>query len=345
MKPILRCLAAILLVSILAPSAEGQCYGGQCHVGRSAAQAVRSHAEFPFIGRIVCPNGSTRDCGTGTIIGADNSHSFILTAAHVVRGARRILFYLPTGRVAECKLVKADSANDWAILRCAKLGIKPAKSAIYENVEVKAGDEAACYGYAGGSRFARGTGRVKQFVSGDEGRTWNMVETTCAASDGMSGGPVVARGLVVGVITGVGQGRCVGPCLPRLRAVIRALLPVRRVVVPVVPTPPPSTPPEPDAISLLAAEIAALRQKIETMELKPGPPGKDGLPGPEGPPGKDGAIPLTTLKSIVSAEVAAAVSKLPPIHVQVFKGEKLIDEEDVFLGGTLPLRLIPLTKD
>jgi len=333
---------AILLTLILAPSAWGQCYGGRCYMNPRPAMrapAVQSHSEFPFIGKIVCPGVRSNDVGTGTIIDHDKTHSFILTAAHVIRGATRILFYLPSGRVAECTLVKADGDNDWAILRCPVLGIKPAKSALSETVEIQIGDEAGVYGYAGGSRFLRAVGRVKQYVSGDKGKTWNMIETTCGTISGMSGGPVVVRGRVVGVITGGDRGCCVGPCLPRLRAVIRAVLPPYRrpVVVPVV-----STPPDSDAISMLAAELAALRAEIRDITLKPGPPGKDGK---DGPPGNDGAIPLTTLKSLVASEVAARMAELPPIHVQVFKGDTLIDEEDVYLGGTLPLRLIPVTKD
>jgi hypothetical protein len=44
-------------------------------------------------------------------------------------------------------------------------------------------------------------------------------------------------------------------------------------------------------------------------------------------------------------QIAAAIVKtLPPIHVQVIRDGRVIQSEDIPLGGVLPLRLVPVTK-
>ena len=361
----LLAIAVVLLVLSCPIAHAQQCPGGVCpapgwsSVSNQTNPGVRLRREFPFIGKIGCPDSTGRWLGTGTIIARDETHSYIITAHHVIRdGGPQVYFYPPGQQRVLCEIVQTNSANDWALLRSRKLEIKPAKCALLEDVAIQPGDEVAAYGYASG-QFSSSSGVVKQFVSGDDGRTWNMVETTCIAMPGMSGGPIVGtNGHVIGVITGYGDGRSVGPCLPRLRAVIRKLLPQRRRTRPVLVVNPPAIPlptaplpdipgfdplptaPCPDIIEFetrITEKLLEIEARIDALHLKAGPPGKDGVagpPGPRGPAGSD-SIPID-LQAWADAN---------PISVELYdtNGEQ-IDQTTVSLGGTLKLQLYERTE-
>jgi len=352
MRFVLRFIASFIVVCLLASIINGQCINGTCQINQHVPSIQRCN-EYAFIGMVLCTDSAGKGQGTGTVIACDKDYSYIITASHVIRGAVKISFQPFERGPAKCTIVKSDSSNDWAIIRCKRLGVGFAKSALGQDINVKFGDSVTAYGYAAG-RFSKSAGKIKQFLSGDDGQTWNMFETTCHTKGGMSGGPIIARGCVIGVITGGNNQYCAGPFFPKLRSLILSALPNKRSDKPPLELLPTQ---KPNLNSEILAEITKLRNEISTLELKQGPIGLPGLPGlhgkvgergPQGAPGTDGlpgqngAIPLTQIKNIVEGEVAARLAELPPIHVKVIRDGKVIEESDVYLGGTLPLRLVPV---
>ena len=159
------------------------------------------------------------------------------------------------------------------------------------------------------------------------------------------------------MITGGGEQRqTTGPCLPRVRRVLRFLLPPypsRPAVViaaqPVAAAPdaqPPLTPmPDPISqpdIAALRDRIAAIEERLGGMTASPGPPGpagpvgppgKDGKAGPAGAAGRDGKDGVAP-KIDVNQIAAAIVKVLPPIYLRAQDPDtgKLSDEIAVHLG-------------
>ncbi len=90
----------------------------------------------------------------------------------------------------------------------------------------------------------------------------------------------------------------------------------------------------PNAVELsgILAELAALRETIEALELKQGPPGEKGDRGEAGNPGAAATIDMAAL-------VAEIIQQLPPIYVRsiddVTGSEKV---EEIFLGEGFTIR-------
>jgi hypothetical protein len=76
-----------------------------------------------------------------------------------------------------------------------------------------------------------------------------------------------------------------------------------------------------DRVASLEAMVAALTARLDTCEKTPWPPGADG----------QGA-------AIDYDEIAR---RLPPIRVEVRRDGEVLDSQDVYLGGVLPLELVP----
>jgi hypothetical protein len=186
----------------------------------------------------------------------------------------------------------------------------------------------------------------------------------------MSGGPILnSEGKIVGIVTTTTGYVSHGPCFPRVRAVLRFVLPPYRrrpiLVGPLVPVqlppgqfvqgpappapivqlPPPAVgdaqpspvgPPAVDSmlteqVAQQAARIDALERQLAAVQTTPGPPGKDGAPGPPGPAGPPGAGPSVE-------QVAAALAKMPITFRKVDAKGTPVGETKVYLGGTVDFR-------
>jgi len=93
-------------------------------------------------------------------------------------------------------------------------------------------------------------------------------------------------------------------------------------------------------LDALATAIAAIPAGRTGDTGQQGAKGADGKPGPKGDKGEPGVFDPSKL---TDAQLAALAARLPPIHVEV----EMLDsppvnpqlKQDVYLGGTLPLRL------
>jgi len=230
-------LAAALTILLLTPSTTWpQCPGGSCPVGtpqwRSVsppASALRASELYPAIIRVRAGGSWV----TGSVVADRDEQSYVLTCWHVFRDNERPIEVVTNdNRRHRAAIVRVDQPNDWAVIRCNSLGITPIKTALDDGYRLQSGDQVTAYGYAGMRRFVLSNGTVTGFASFDR-RSQSAVETTCHVEEGMSGGPIIGPGgAIVATITGYGPDRrSVGPCLPRLRAVLRRIIcgpPARR---------------------------------------------------------------------------------------------------------------------
>ena len=366
--------AMVIAFALLATVARGQCPGGTCptnqsqFIYRTEAPASRSEQPCEAIVRILDPNGGE---GTGAIVAVEKNLAWVLTCAHGISAPPIVVLH--DGRRFQSVIVAIDQEQDYALLKIVNPGVRPM---ILEDEAPKEGDMLYWGGYS-----ARGYRTTKGRLFGWIGAAglWNTMKISAVARMGESGSPVWnARGRVVGVISAIpttsNPDHSIAYCFPRVRAAVRALLPPYRrgranvalqipiptqttnlagnvgqaadACAPAGPTNGQQQTIEVDATTSITidARLDRIEKMIATLQTLPrpagpaGPPGKDGKagpPGPQGPPGQSAAVDVDALAE-------AVIARLPPIHVQVIRDGKIIEEADVYLGGTLPLRLVPV---
>ena len=113
---------------------------------------------------------------------------------------------------------------------------------------------------------------------------------------------------------------------------------------------PEDTPPPPTVdLSGIRAELAALREAIETLELQQGEKGDSGIQGERGLQGDKGDTGLQgeqfDIASLTDDQILALALRLPPVRLQTIDAEgEVIKEASEPLGKPLKLRLIPKPK-
>jgi hypothetical protein len=330
---------------------------------------------FHMVVRVKAALGHIAYAGTGVIVGADGTRAWVLTAYHTFRngGTPKVIVY--DGRSFLAVIAEKDEEADLARLVIADPGIAPIEM---EDAAPLRGEELQAMGFDGGGgteNFKVFCGKLTQYVTADRLQKYDLLELACAARAGDSGGPIInSRGRLVGIIRGSDGRCCSGPCLPRLRGMVRWLVPGQagppqspgpltpgaraQGPPPASPLPPPApTPPGTDpAIKRLEARVATLEARVTMLEAvsrTPGPPGKDGRDGTDGLPGPPAVVDYERLAADIAKRIApdqpdydritAEVAKrLPPITVQTLKAGKVLAEEKVPLGGVLPLNLVPV---
>lgn len=138
--------------------------------------------------------------GTGFIVRLENDRAYIVTASHVIEGDPQptVTFYLVrekqyTGKVLGIE--GGDSKGLAAILVQGKLPVGLEVLLVNQTVESTAGEAATVIGFPSktGMPWTVSTGSL----SGIKGRD---LAFTALVDDGNSGGPVLVRGMVVGVV-------------------------------------------------------------------------------------------------------------------------------------------------
>lgn len=133
-----------------------------------------------------------------------DTEGHIVTNAHVVRDADKIVVQLQDGRQVRADVVGVDRKTDIAVLKVpVRDGLYPAARAA--GYEPHQGDTVFAFGSPFGFKFSMsqgivsGVGRDPASVIGEDGYT-NFIQTDAAVNPGNSGGPLVnAQGRVIGM--------------------------------------------------------------------------------------------------------------------------------------------------
>ena len=257
-------------------------------------------------GKHVGPGRTQFNVGSGVVVFSDGSQAVALTCKHVTAGASRALVEIKGERFEGAVIGEAADADVAAIrFACSRrlvcLPIATTGPPVGSDVEF----------LGWGVRNPQfGLRRFMAMVcsSGDQ------LQVDKHAMDGDSGGAIVFRGLLVGIIWGgrpagtisvngqrfgLVRPACAWGCGP-IRALLRRVFPLAlggAQPLAEIPTPPalPEIPtPPPIDVAELAKQIAA-ELKTDPAFLSslpigpPGPAGPPGETGPEGPPGEAGA--------------------------------------------------------
>jgi len=151
---------------------------------------------------VTLTNGSA--IGSGVIV---DSGGYIITNNHVVNGAISILVMLFDGTNESARLIGTDAADDLALV---KIAVPPgglSVATLGDSSQVKAGQEALCFGNPLGDAGTVTDGIVSALdrtVSEGPGGTTiqNAIQTDAAINPGNSGGALVdLHGNVVGIPT------------------------------------------------------------------------------------------------------------------------------------------------
>lgn len=287
-----------------------------------AASALCNGLAFDAVCRVRAPNGSGYDAGTGTLIAVNETVGWVLTANHVISGARsepNVTF--PDGFVSGAPIVARNPAVDLALLRIWKPKAKPV--AIAEAVPER-GAKLTIAGYGGG-KFEHATGYFNAFRGNGSHRGWMEIQQAQARS-GDSGGPIFDEsGNLAGCLWGASTGETVGSHVVAVREFLPAecrqflpRCPNGMCPQPIVPSRPPSggsgpsTPNNPPPVPMpsqpsvdlseINKQLATIASRLDAIEKRPavegkqgpkgdkGDKGERGEPGPAGlpgPPGKD----------------------------------------------------------
>ncbi|MBM3450284.1 MAG: PDZ domain-containing protein [Armatimonadetes bacterium] len=155
----------------------------------------------PAIGLVRVTTG--RSGGSGSAFAVDPS-GWLITAAHVARGADRIMVDMGDGQPVEARLAGYDARRDLALL---KINVtKPLPMLEFsDSSTLRPGDPIAAIGNPGGRPRVMSTGKVLALQETAGGLASEiMIRFSAAVAPGNSGGPLVnARGQVVGVVVAI----------------------------------------------------------------------------------------------------------------------------------------------
>lgn len=155
-----------------------------------------------------------RSLGSGFII---DSHGYILTNNHVVKGATEIKVKLHDGSTYDAKLVGADPKTDIALIKIDPKGKKLMAAKLGNSDKVAIGQWVIAVGNPFGLSYTVTAGIIsaKGRVIG-EGPYDNFLQTDASINPGNSGGPLInMEGEVIGINTAiVAQGQGIGFAIP-----------------------------------------------------------------------------------------------------------------------------------
>ena len=141
-----------------------------------------------------------RGHGTGLVLAQDG---FLLTNAHVVRGARSLKVRLHNGDLLKGELVGADAPTDLAVVRVDRSGLLALPLA--DMTQVRVGQIVIAMGHPFGFERSVSLGVVSALerqLPARDGLLDGLIQTDAAINPGNSGGPLVnVRGEVVGINT------------------------------------------------------------------------------------------------------------------------------------------------
>ena len=139
--------------------------------------------------------------GSGIIISADG---YILTNAHVVKGAEAIRVVLYNEQEYDARLIGSDEQTDIAVLKIDETNLTAAE--LGDSAEIEVGETVYAIGNPGGialqSSFTNGivSGLNRVITTQDNSYAMNVIQTNAAINPGNSGGALVNEyGQVIGI--------------------------------------------------------------------------------------------------------------------------------------------------
>ena len=139
--------------------------------------------------------------GSGFVVA---SEGYIITNAHVIRGADRVSVTFSDQQEVEADVVGSDSTLDVAVLKVEKSGLTPL--ALGDSDPVRVGEFTIAIGNPSGTELAGTTtfgiiSATARSINID-GQTNNFIQTDAAINPGNSGGPMLnMKGEVIGITT------------------------------------------------------------------------------------------------------------------------------------------------
>jgi S1-C subfamily serine protease len=171
----------------------------------SADGAASLQQELVGVVRAVSPSvvqiRTPQDLGSGVVFDARGD---VVTNAHVVEHATRLVVTLASGHSHPAKVVGRDAANDLAVIRIATARPRPATFA--DSSQVAVGDIVLALGNPLGLRSSVTEGIVsavgRSVPEGDGVTLASVIQTSAAINPGNSGGALVdLSGRVIGIPT------------------------------------------------------------------------------------------------------------------------------------------------
>ncbi len=186
--------------------------------------------------RIYCQDDvRTRSIGSGVLV-RWSGRSVVLTARHVVKGAKKIIVELCTQRRHGARVVKVDAVWDCAVLELVGKpeGVEPAEVELGDAAMQQEGNRLESCGYGPDGRLACNSGlflgyrRSTETPQGPD--DWLAISGRARGGD--SGGPVFnRRGRVVGVLWGTDSEEVVCVQAGRIHKLLDAAVPEPRAIV------------------------------------------------------------------------------------------------------------------
>ncbi len=209
-----RCTAVglnllLLCLLALAPQAANGQFSTFRRTPRIAAEPP------PSVVRVTAHGAGSLSRGSGTLIGVDHEHGYVVTNWHVVEEAEGLVqVTFPDGFVSAATIVKTDKEWDLALL----IIWRPAAQPMPLADEIPGpGDDLMIAGYGQGP-FRAVRAAFADYVAPSPQAPFDMIEVAATARQGDSGGPIVnENGELAGVLFGTGGGRTTGSHVDRLR--------------------------------------------------------------------------------------------------------------------------------
>ncbi len=161
---------------------------------------VKAAADNVLPATVALLSDDTGSSGSGVIVSEDG---LILTAAHVVQGARQLIVVFPDGEQVQGKVLGANYSKDIAMVKIIDPGKWPFVT-MGTSKQLKAGDWVIALGHAAGFDAGRTPPvRFGRVISDGPG---NFLTTDCTLIGGDSGGPLFdIDGKLVGIHSSIGK--------------------------------------------------------------------------------------------------------------------------------------------